>query len=432
MRAMWTLQLCVSVTSAAFQWNQIVKRANHCFGRQAGAVLMIRSDTSPPATAAPARVSACAAPYLFWPVARREFYQSIVYSALLPLAWGMAVFGFRATWVVAAYFISASLTYLILRKLFQQRLKLTFHQTLAGAFLAAALAYPLLPWYIAAGAGVFMTALLWLTGPVRREGIHLSILAALLVMVIFPAPGHWPLLMRNRLFWGDAAHARLERVYAWPTASSFVRADAVRLRPPAVAISRLYKRIAPYPVSPASNRAMRAAFAMSLPSPAALVLGGVSGLTGTVGLLAIILAGLYLSYRHILRPDSWAIFLAAVLIGLVFCPLSPHVFHHDFWQSLGGIWYLPPERAIALLTYELCSSDFIFASVFILALPGTLPIEPAARRIFLLVAGLAAAFIHRLDVPVPPATTVLLVMQSLSPTMDMLLHKRTWVLRRRS
>lgn len=393
---------------------------------------MNRSETNLPLSTAPARASVSAAPYLFWPVARREFYQSIAYSALLPLAWGLAVFGFRAAWVVAAYFLSASLTYLILRKLFQRRLQLTFHQTLAGAFLAAALAYPLLPWYIAAGSGVFMTALLWLTGPVRREGIHLSILVALLVMVIFPTPGRWPLLMRNRLFWGDAAHAQVQRVYAWPVAGPFIRADAVRLQPPAVAISRLYKQIAPNPVSPASKRAMRTAFAMSLPSPAALVLGGVSGWMGTVGLLAIFLAGLYLSYRHILRPDSWAIFLGAVLLGLVFCPLSPYVFHHDFWQSLGGIWYLPPERAIALLTYELCSSDFIFASVFILALPGTLPIEPAPRRIFLLVAGLAAAFIHRLDVPVPPATTVLLVMQSLGPSMDMLLHKRTWALRRRS
>lgn len=390
---------------------------------------MNRSETSPASTA-PAGATVSAAPYLFWPVARREFYQSIAYSALLPLAWGLAVFGYRTAWVIAAYFISASLTYLILRKVFQRRLQLTFHQTLAGAFLAAALAYPLLPWYIAAGSGAFMTALLWLTGPVRREGIHLSLLAALLVMVVFPTPGHWPLLMRNRLFWGNAAHSQVEHVYAWPTAGTFIWADAVRLRPPAVAISRLYKQIAPHPVSPASGHAMRAAFAMTLPSPGDLVLGGVSGSTGTVGLLAIFLAGLFLSYRHILRPDSWAIFLGAVLLGLVFCPLSPYVFHHDFWQSLGGIWYLPPERAIALLTYELCSSDFIFASVFILALPGTLPIEPAARRIFLIFAGLAAAFIHRLDVPVPPATTVLLVMQSLSPVMDMLLHKRTWALRR--
>ena len=175
---------------------------------------------------------------------------------------------------------------------------------------------------------------------------------------------------------------------------------------------------------------MRAVFAMSLPAPTALILGGVSGWIGTVGLLAIFISGLYLSYRHILRPDSWAIFLGAVLIGLVFGPLSPYVFHHDFWQSLGGVWYLPPERAIALLFYEIGSSDFIFASVFVLAMPGTLPVEPPARWVFLIIAGLAAALIHRLDVPVPPATTVLLLMQPLSPAMDMLLHKPTWALRR--
>lgn len=374
--------------------------------------------------------SVAVAPFLFWPVARREFYQSIAYSALLPLIWGLVVFGFRAGMVVAAYLLGSIGTYLVLKRITRNGMRLTFHQTLACVLLAAALAYPLLPWYIAAGAGIFMTLLLWLTGPVSRQGVHVSLLAVLVVMVIFPTPTQWPLLMRNRLFLGDAAKSRVEPAYQWPLAQPFSQADAIKLKPPSVAISSLYKQIALHPVSPRSNQAMRVAFAMDLPSPGALVLGGVAGWIGTVGLLAIFLAGLYLSYRHILRPDSWVIFLMGVLLGLIFGPLSPHVFHHDFWQSLGGIWYLPPEKAFALLSYELGSADFLFASVFILALPGTLPIEPTARRIFLLVAGVGAALIHRLDVPVPPATTVLLVMQSLGPAMDLMLHRRSWVLRK--
>ncbi len=370
------------------------------------------------------------APFLFWPVAKREFYQSLAYSAVLPLIWGVAVYGFRAADVLAAYVAGSVGVYLLLKVIFRTGLRLTFHQTLAGALLAGALSCPLLPWFAGLAAGVCLTLFLWWTGSVRREGIHPALLIPLLVMVLFPLPVRWPLLMRNRLFIGDALLTRPVHVYQWPRARVLSHTDGIRVRTPAAQISRLYKQIALHPISPGSVRAMRAVFAMSLPAPTALILGGVSGWIGTVGLLAIFISGLYLSYRHILRPDSWAIFLGAVLIGLVFGPLSPYVFHHDFWQSLGGVWYLPPERAIALLFYEIGSSDFIFASVFVLAMPGTLPVEPLARWVFLIIAGLAAALIHRLDVPVPPATTVLLLMQPLSPAMDMLLHKPTWALRR--
>ncbi len=83
---------------------------------------------------------------------------------------------------------------------------------------------------------------------------------------------------------------------------------------------------------------------------------------------------------------------------------------------------------MALLFYEIGSSDFLFASVFILALPGTLPIEPLARKVFLVMAGLAAAFLHRMALPIPPATAALLFLQPAAPAMDLLLHRRSWLL----
>ena len=48
-----------------------------------------------------------------------------------------------------------------------------------------------------------------------------------------------------------------------------------------------------------------------------------------------------------------------------------------------------------LLSYLLLNSDLAFAAVFILALPGTEPLTARGRRVFLVMAGLLGAALHR-------------------------------------
>ncbi len=369
-------------------------------------------------------------PFLLWPAARREFYQTIAYTALLPLAWGMVVFGRCAIAVVACYAAGALVAYALLQWLFRRNLgkaALTFHHTLACALIAAALAYPLMPWYVALGAGAGVTLLMAATGSIGRPWLHVGLLAALLLVVLYPTPRRWPLLARNHLVLGNAAHNRSGSIYRWPRSGGPGGVDAVRFERPGLVLQSLYATIAANPLSGPSRLRLQRAFALDLPAPGDLFLGAVPGRIGTVGLLAIVLAGLWLSCRHILLPGAWALFLLGVVVGLVLGPFSSHVFDHEFWQSLGGLWYLPPERALTLVVDELCSADFLFASVFVLALPGTMPMEPMARRVFLLAAGILAALAHRLAVPALPATLTLLLLQPLTPTLDVLFHRRSWV-----
>lgn len=382
-----------------------------------------------PASSAPPMAHeslACERPFLLWPVARREFYQTISVSVLLPLMWGVAVFGVRAALIILATLAAAGAIHFLLERFTIRGQLLTWNHTLAYAMIASGLLAPLVPWYWALVSGAGMTLLIWIAGLPGQQRFHIALLAPLVLTALVPMSGRWPVLVLDRLTIGDINHAVPARVYQWPQRSPKRGVDAVLLPRPDKVVEHTLEKIAVNPSGVHARRALRDMFALSLPSPPALLLGGVPGRIGTVGILAIILAGLYLSYRHILPPDAWALFLIAVLAGFIFGPLSSHTLHHEFWQSLGGLWFLPPERAIALLLYELCSSDFLFASVFILALPGTLPIEPLARRVFLILAGLTAAFLHRMALPLPPATVALLFLQPIAPTLDMLLHRRSW------
>jgi hypothetical protein len=367
-------------------------------------------------------------PFLLWPVARREFYQTISVSVLLPLLWGIAVFGFRATLIILATLAAAGVAHLLLARFTRRGRLLTWNHTMAYAMISSGLTAPMLAWYWALAMGAAMVVLIWIAGLPGKQRFHIALLAPLAITAVIPLAGRWPVLVLDHLTIGDIDQAVPAQIYHWPQRSPQRGVDAVLLPRPEQVIQRTLSKIGGDPSGVRASMALRNMFAMNLPSPPALLLGGVPGRIGTVGIFAIIIAGLYLSYRHILPADAWALFLLAVLTGLIFGPLSPRMLHHEFWQSIGGLWYLPPERAMTLLLYELCSSDFLFASVFILALPGTLPIEPLARKVFLVLAGISAALLHRIALPLPPATVALLVLQPISPALDMLLHRGSWLI----
>ena len=367
-------------------------------------------------------------PFLVWPVARREYYLAINIAIAPTLLGGLIFFGPVAAVNLLALFAGMLLSYPVLRLYTRRGRGMSFQHALAGTLVAGALTSPLYPWPALLIVGLVIPLLTWLISTPGRHALNLALLAPLVLLALYPLNGQGPLLARNRLLLGNVHHSSSLRSYHWPRAGKRQPADAVTLPVPEQQIQTLYKSIARKPVTFKSRELIHQAFSFYLPSPTELILGAVPGWIGTVSLLAIILGGLYLSYRHILQPGSWLLFLSAVVMGLVFGPLSRGMFVDHFWQSLGGIWYLHGEQAMVLLTYELCSGDFLFASVFVLAFPGSLPMEPNARRFFLLLAGLLAALTHRLALPVPPATFALLVLQPLAPVFDALLHRRSWIL----
>ncbi len=81
-----------------------------------------------------------AAPFLVWPVARREFYALIAFALLLPLAWGIIIFGWRALVAVVAALLGATLAHVVLRRWTRRGRRLILAHTLASALVLGALA----------------------------------------------------------------------------------------------------------------------------------------------------------------------------------------------------------------------------------------------------------------------------------------------------
>ena len=86
-----------------------------------------------------------------------------------------------------------------------------------------------------------------------------------------------------------------------------------------------------------------------------------------------------------------------------------------------------PGEMLTLFVFLAMNSDAAFAAVIILALPGTEPLTARGRRIFLAVAAVAAAGLHRMDPATPAATLALCALMPLAPLLDRILPQRSWV-----
>jgi hypothetical protein len=360
-------------------------------------------------------------------VARREFYQAIMIALLLPLGWGISIFGIHALLIVSTAVAAAAGTQAVLRRLTQRGKLMTFNHTITSAMLLSALAPETCPVWLAGLAGILVALLIWLAGLPGRQRVHAGLLVALFLSLVVGRINRGPILVRDALVVGNLHRSIPLRHYRWPARADVPGDDAVTVPAPGYVLARTLRTISDRPQGAEARTALDVAFGSRLPTPAELFLGAMPGRIGVVGILGILIAGLILAYRNILNPAAWGMFIVFVLIGLLLSPLSAHSLHHQFWQSLGGIWYLPPERAMDLLYFELCTRDLLFASVFLLALPGTLPLSPRSRWAFLLCAGLLAALFSRIALPLPPASTAILMLQPLVPWFDSILPRRGWL-----
>ncbi len=367
------------------------------------------------------------APFLLWPVARREFYQAIMIALILPLAWGVSIFGVHALLIIVMAVAAAAAAQGALRRFTSRGKLMTFNHTITSAMLLSALAPEICPIWLAGIAGIAVALLIWLAGLPGRQRVHVGLLVAIFLSLAVGRISQGPILVQDALVVGNLRLTTPLQHYRWPRRAAVRGRDAVTVPAPDHVLAKTLRIVRDRPQGTKARSMLDIAFGTLLPPPAELFLGAMPGRIGVVGVLGIILAGLILAYRNILNPAAWGMFILFVLVGLIFAPLSAHSMHHQFWQSLGGIWYLPPERAIDLLFVEICSGDFLFASVFLLALPGTLPLSPRSRWVFLLAAGFLAALFSRIALPLPPASTAILMLQPLAPWFDSILPRRSWI-----
>lgn len=399
------------------------------------------------------------APFLVWPVARREFYRALSFALLPTLAWGAVIFGWRALLLVLAAIGSASLSHTLLKRFTRRGKILLFPHAVTAAMLLAALCLPTWPaWTVALVAFLLPPAFALIGGP-GKERTHLAVLFALalqfLLLPALPNQGLFhsspyallpqpALLARDRLLMGDIRNQAPAPLYRWPSSLDLQGNDAIRMVPPAqtavATLDTLGDQLAPpdgptpvaLPLHP-MRQTLDNVLVSKLPAVELVLLGAFSGRTGLVSLAGILAGGLYLAYRYILRPRSVTLFLITYALALGLFALPPATLAHADLHQLGEFLRAFPIELASLLATIFLTADAPFAAVFLLALPGTEPLTPRGRHIFLVSSALAAALLTRFSaIPLPPCTTSLALFMPLAPTFDRLFAKRSWLNRLRT
>jgi hypothetical protein len=398
-----------------------------------------------------------AAPFLVWPVARREFYRALSFALLPPLAWGAVIFGWRALLLLIASIAAASFSHSLLKRFTTFGRVLVYPHAVTSAMLLVALSLPTWPaWIVACMALLLPPAFALLGGP-GKERAHLAVLFVLalqfLILPLLPnqglvynspyaVPPSPALLARDRLVMGDVRNQAPALLYHWPTSIELQGNDALRMAPPAQtavqALDVLSEDFVPAGHDPATLplKPMRdeldTILATGLPGMDMILLGAFSGRTGLVSLAGILAGGLYLAYRYILRPRSVALFLLTYAFFLLFLAFPPTTLAHANLHHVYRFVVTFPTEIASLLATIFLTSDAPFAAVFLLALPGTEPLTPRGRRGFLFAAALAAALLTRFapaHLPLPACTTALTLLMPAAPFFDRLFARRSWLSR---
>jgi Na+-translocating ferredoxin:NAD+ oxidoreductase RnfD subunit len=377
-------------------------------------------------------------PFLVWPVARREFYFSISFALLPALVWGTMIFGFRAAEALLCTVLGAAIAHKALKQFTRRGQTLLFAHTLVCALVLGALSDPSWSPLLMLGAGAALAGLLMVFEGPGRDRVHPSVVIALLLaLVIVPAINQHThaaapddaILARNRLVMGDIRYAVAQPITRWPRSNQIGGNDAVLMLKPSTVLARLIPQLHKSVLDEkAFEAAVDTAIVDQLPGIELLILGVRPGAIGVVSTLGLVLGGLYLAYRNVLRPRSVMLYLLATTAGLILLSLAPANLAH--WTGPAGIaclWRGHPDKALALVFYEFFSSDIIFAAVIILALPGTEPITTRGRRWMLIIAGLATPLLQLADFPIPVATAVLLALQPFNPLFDAIFPRRSWL-----
>ncbi len=399
------------------------------------------------------------APFLVWPVARREFYRALSFALVPTLAWGSVIFGWRALLLLLAALVAASVSHTVLKRFTPGGRILLFPHAVTAAMLLAALAQPTWPaWTVALLALLLPPTFLLIGGP-GKERTHVAVLFALglqfVVLPLVPNEGLWnesrytvlpqpAILARDRLVMGDIRNQASAPLYRWPTSLELQGNDALRMEPPARAaimtLDELAEELAPAG-SPAAatlpqgtmRDTLDGALVSRLPPVELVLLGAFSGRTGLVSLAGILAGGLYLAYRYILRPRSVALYLVAFAVTLTLVALPPGVLLQSGVHRVALFVRAFPTELASLLATIFLTSDAPFAAVFLLALPGTEPLTPRGRRSFLVCAACSGALLARFSpVPLPPCTTALALLMPLARAFDRLFAERSWLNRLRT
>ena len=311
----------------------------------------------------------------------RRFVLTPLAAMLLPLAGGLAVFGWRAAAVVAIVLVCAGAGSLVWRRVGLRgndvrRLETLWAAGLVALMLPADLASPT-GWPVAAAAGLLVPAGVWLLGGPCRGRISAAAAVVVLVWAAWPGALRQDASLTPSTAWtGDVLRAGAgaavgPRAVDWRRRMPSPGFDAVRQEPPAEAVAR----------GVSGHRPIEAVVRDDLPPLQDVVGLGRPGPIGASQAAAVVVAGLLLVR---LGNAEFRLPLAAGIGAYAAALVLP----------VAGVWAWPRGQAwdvaLTFVHYELAGGAILFTIFLLAAQPGVRPIAPRARLPFGLCLGVLA------------------------------------------
>jgi Na+-translocating ferredoxin:NAD+ oxidoreductase RnfD subunit len=379
------------------------------------------------------------------------FYAIHLFGAVVPLAAGLIIYGWRAAAVVASVMASAAAAALVWRRIGHRGRQLRVSHCLWLALLLSLtlpahlasdqtmvggvrwVLWPLLP-----AAAITLVIFSWILGGMGSGRVHPVLATYLVIFVLFqPALVSHRVLPIRRLFRGDVMDAIAP--------STDTSSGALALNSPALEPREPWYALTgatlPFYSEPADRRliaytsgrfANRGAASIEMlirdqmPPLENLIIAGNAGAIGTSSIAAILLGGLLLLYRGLIDYKIPLLIALTAWASILILPIPVVI------RETGAEWhwfafrapYLGWAMAVTFANYELFASPLLFVGFFLATAPAVRPMTRRGRIVFAAVVGvLSAATQLYASVQIGPYIA-LLIATLLTPLLDRILEPR--------
>ena len=382
-----------------------------------------------------------------------RFHYLFFQGALLPIAVGSLLYGWRALVLIAMVVGSSALAIPIWKRIGPRGAQLRTSHTLWLSLLLALMlpihmltgeppfeGVPGAQWAILCGAGVLVVIFCWVLGGAASGRIHPTIVTYLLLVVVFKTTliPHW-VMHKDRLFVGDVSRAeRSELAIAssagWTKSPSMTGQDGIY----GEAISEKLFRYTSGQQRPDHNwLSLDGLLRDEMPPLEDLILGGQPGPVGITSAIAVIVGGLFLLYHGVIDFRIPLLIYLAAFATLLVLPIPTVIqefagggrhAHVDWrWLALRDFDHVGVARAITFVNYETLAGPLLFVGFFIATAPAVRPMSRRGRVLFaVLVGGLAAVFQLYVSVSFGPYLA-LLAISLMTPACDRWFKPRTLI-----
>ena len=374
-------------------------------------------------------------------------------AACGPLLAGIVLMGWRAACVAGmAIAACAGVEWLYYRLTRQPAMTSRSHAVLTGMLLALTLP-AFVPWYvpivgaafaIIIGKAVFggLGHFVWQPALVGRLAVAVMFPAALTT----PAPAYpeaWPVLTQSNIIIGDVrSYSHTPEYKPWHGRPAPVKGDAFLLKRPEAILAPLTRPAPELTAMRAGKGAYSSLWTVGRelsPYPAALgemppigdlMTGAVPGGIGETCAAMIVIAGLYLIYRHYVK---WQLPMAIVLSAAVTVAIAPvQIIGPD--GALGSFWWPIAREGFAVgvlyVSYHLLSGGLLLAALFLATEQTTRPVTTGGQVLFGVACGAGAMLLKLYTSVAIPCYLAVLAMNTFTQTIDRMWRPRVFGRRR--